>query len=590
MTVSAGGAHGSFLLTNPDPTRMEAALPAPIATQTLVPERPSLSAKLAELPIKPLLMLGAGTLLLAAVLIALVLRSGSGTGDWRVLYSGLGDKDGGAVIAQLAQMNIPYRHSEGGGAIMVPADQVLDVRMKLSNLGLPRSSIAGYELLDTQRFGQTQAGEGMSMKRATEGELMRTIGSLAAVRQVRVHLALPTQNGFFREQQKPSASVMLTMHPGRSLDRSQLAGIVHLVSSSVPDLSPKAVSVIDGQGNLLTEQDGNPNGGLDGMQLQYRQQVEQTLRQRVLELLEPVVGASNLRASITADIDFSETMLVSEEFKPNNGDSPAAVRTLQNLESNQPGATPPAGVPGARTNQPPVPATAPLTGPAQTLQGTQGNANGNFRRESSTAFEIDRTQRTTRSATGNIRRVSAAVVVNHRTSTDNRGRTTTAPLNEQELRDLTTLVERAVGFDGQRGDLVRVVSAPFRTEPKPAEEAVPLWRQPWVLDALRAAAMPAALAFVALLIVLTTIRPALKALLAPPPPPEVGANIDAVLDETPLLPGTPVDPGSDMMLMENPEYAVLLEAARKVAEKHPSAVANLIRGMMIGEKPAEAGA
>jgi flagellar M-ring protein FliF len=136
--------------------------------------------------------------------IALALRGGGG--DYRVLFSGLSDKDGGAVIAQLSQMGVAYRHSEGGGAILVPSSQVLDLRMKLSNLGLPRNSVVGYELLDTQKFGQTQAGEGMSMKRATEGELMRTIGSLAAVQQVRVHLALPQQTGFFREQQKPSAA------------------------------------------------------------------------------------------------------------------------------------------------------------------------------------------------------------------------------------------------------------------------------------------------------------------------------------------------------------------------------------------------
>jgi flagellar M-ring protein FliF len=567
---------------------MDAALAAPMPPQTLIPEPRTLAEKFAALPLKPLLLLGAGTLLLASLAIALALRSGGSTSDWRVLYSGLSDKDGGAVIAQLAQMNVPYRHSEGGGAIMVPPDQVLDVRMRLSNLGLPKNSVVGYELLDTQRFGQTQAGEGMSMKRATEGELMRTIGSLAAVQQVRVHLAIPNQNGFFREQQKPSASVMLTLHPGRMLDRSQIAGIVHLVSSSVPELSPKAVSIVDGQGNLLTNQEGS--NATDTAQLQYRQQLESTLRQRVLELLEPVVGSSNLRATITADVDFSETMLVSEEFKPNNGQSPAAVKTLQTLESNQPGAgNPPAGVPGAQTNQPPTPPAAPINGPAQALQGAQGNANGgNFRREATTAFEVDRTQRTTRAATGSVRRVSAAVVVNHRTSTDARGRTSTTPLSEQEIRNLTSLVEQAVGFDAQRGDAVRVISAPFRAEPKPAEEAIPLWKQPWVLDTLRAAAMPAALAFVALLIVMTTIRPALKTLLEPPKPAdEPGANVDTVLDETPLLPGETRDEAGTSLALTGPKNQEKLEEARQLATQNPAAVANIVRSMMTGE-PANA--
>jgi len=559
------------------------------APQTLVPEPRTLSEKLATLPLKPLLLLGVGAAALAAVAIALALRGG-GQGDYRVLFSGLSDKDGGSVLAQLSQMNVPYRHSEGGGAILVPAEKVLDLRMKLSNMGLPKSSTVGYELLDNQKFGQSQAGEGMSMKRATEGELMRTIGSLTAVQQVRVHLALPAQNGFFREQQKPSASVMLTLHPGRTLDRAQLAGIVHLVSSSVPDLNPKAVSVVDGTGTLLTEQEGRSQTGLDTHQLQYRQQVEATLQKRLVELLEPVVGREHLRASVTAEIDFSETMSVSEEFKPNNGEAPAAVKSLQTLESTQPGSTTPSGVPGAQSNQPPTPGSAPVTGAAQTMQGAQGGASGgNLRKEATTSFEVDRTQRTTRNATGTVKRLSAAVVVNHRVSTDARGRTTSTPLTPEELEKLTALVEQGLGISKDRGDTVKVINTAFRTESPPKVEELPAWKQPWIQDLLRAAAMPAALAFIALLIVLTTIRPALKTLMAPPPVPAPGSNINAVLDETPLLPGTaPEDaasPGSSLAL-NAPQQHPGLEDARTLARQNPAAVANIVRSMMNGEQAA----
>ena len=559
------------------------------APQTLVPEPRTLSEKLATLPLKPLLLLGVGAAALAAVAIALALRGG-GQGDYRVLFSGLSDKDGGSVLAQLSQMNVPYRHSEGGGAILVPAEKVLDLRMKLSNMGLPKSSTVGYELLDNQKFGQSQAGEGMSMKRATEGELMRTIGSLTAVQQVRVHLALPAQNGFFREQQKPSASVMLTLHPGRTLDRAQLAGIVHLVSSSVPDLNPKAVSVVDGTGTLLTEQEGRSQTGLDTHQLQYRQQVEATLQKRLVELLEPVVGREHLRTSVTAEIDFSETMSVSEEFKPNNGEAPAAVKSLQTLESTQPGSTTPSGVPGAQTNQPPAPGSAPVTGAAQTMQGAQGGASGgNLRKEATTSFEVDRTQRTTRNATGTVKRLSAAVVVNHRVSTDARGRTTSTPLTPEELEKLTALVEQGLGISKDRGDTVKVINTAFRTESPPKVEELPAWKQPWIQDLLRAAAMPAALAFIALLIVLTTIRPALKTLMAPPPVPAPGSNINAVLDETPLLPGTaPEDaasPGSSLAL-NAPQQHPGLEDARTLARQNPAAVANIVRSMMNGEQAA----
>jgi len=318
--------------------------------------------------------------------------------------------------------------------------------------------------------------------------------------------------------------------------------------------------------------------------------VETSLQKRVMDLLEPVMGRKHLRATVTADIDFSESMLVSEEFKPNNGDAPAAVKSLQTLESNQAGSTTPSGVPGAQSNQPPAPATAPVTGSAQQMQGAQANASGgNLRKEATTSFEVDRTQRTVRSATGTIKRLSAAVVVNHRVSTDNRGRTTTTPLTPEELEKLTALVEQGMGFNKDRGDTVKVINAPFRTEPPAKVEELPAWKQPWVQDLLRAAAMPLALAFVALLIVLTTIRPALKTLLAPPPPPVPGSNVNAVLDETPLLPGSPTEeagqPGSALTL-NTPQQHPGLEDARNLARQNPAAVANIVRSMINGEQAA----
>src|SRR5436190_18423516 len=213
-------------------------------------------------------------------------------GDYKVLYANLADKDGGAVRAQLSQMNVPYRMSEGGSAILVPAAQVHDLRLKMATAGLPKGAISGFELMDSARFGQTQFQERLTFQRGLEGELTRSIGSLAAVQAARVHLALPNQNGFFREQQKPSASVLLTLHPGRALDRAQVAGIVHLVSSSVPELDPKAVSVLDQSGALLTSGgDGlSAASGLDAHQLQYVNQVESGYNKRIVELLEPIVG------------------------------------------------------------------------------------------------------------------------------------------------------------------------------------------------------------------------------------------------------------------------------------------------------------
>ncbi|MFY9514332.1 MAG: flagellar basal-body MS-ring/collar protein FliF [Rubrivivax sp.] len=556
---------------------MESAIVAQSPSE-LVPARPGLAGRVAALPAKTKWMAGIGILALLGLLVAMSMSLK--TGDYKVLFASVSEKDGGAIVEKLAQMNVPYRFSEGGGTIMVPAAQVYDLRLKLSAAGLPKGSINGYELLDKTPFGQTQGQERINLQRALEGELTRTIQSLQSVQSARVHLALPNQNGFFREQQKPSASVVLTLHPGRTLDRAQIAGIVHLVSSSVPELNAKAVSVLDGSGSLLSSQDGNNQQGLDQQQLQYVREIEATNLKRVIELLEPVVGRDNLRATVTAEIDFSQTEQTSEEFKPNQGDNPAAVRAMKSEESSQPGSATPAGIPGATSNQPPVPATAPINGPAQNLQAAQGTNTtpGSMRRENETRYEVDKTVRVTRAATGQVRRLNAAVVVNHKNGSDAKGKPTSEPLSAEELEKLTALVQQGIGFNKDRGDSVRVVNAPFRAPvPTPVDE-LPLWERPWVQELLRAGAAPAALALVALVIVFTLVRPAVKAAIAPPPAPVVGGQIDEVVAGDAALPGPDALPA-----LEAPRSNDKLEAARKMAKDNPAAVANILRGWVNGE-------
>ena len=558
---------------------METALVPTSPNALATTAEPGLAGRFAALPARTRLGFVLGLAALAALLVVLAL--GTRSGDYKVLYANLSDQDGGLIIDKLAQMNVPYRHAEGGSAILVPADRVYDLRMKLGSAGLPKSSVVGYELLDKTPFGQTQGQERVSFQRAREGELVRSISALDWVKAARVHLALPNQNGFFREQQKPSAAVVLTLHPGRTLDRTQIAGIVHLVSSSVPELHPKAVSVIDGSGTLLSgEDDRLAAQGLDAKQLQYLQQVESSHLKRVMELLEPVVGRDNLRATVTADIDFAQSESTSEEYKPNQGAAPAAVRALRTEESTQPGGALATGIPGAATNQPPAPPTAPINGavvPLQAAQGGAGAANG--RREAETRFEIDRTVRVTRSATGTVRRLNAAVVVNHRHSVDAKGKAVSTPLTPEELDKLTALVQQGIGFNAERGDSVRVVNAPFHSEAPPKIEEVPLWQQPWLQDLLRAAAAPAALALLGLVLVFTTVRPALRALLAPlaPPAPSRGGQLDTVVADAQMLPsGTPP-------ALEAPRNDERLQAARTLAKQNPVAVANIMRNWVSGE-------
>ena len=541
--------------------------------------------RLAALPPARKWMLGGG--LLALLALALLLGTAGSRPDYKVLYANLSDKDGGAILAQLSQMGVPYKHADGGAAILVPADKVHDVRLKLASAGLPKGSIVGFELMDSARFGQTQFQERLTFQRGLEGELTRSISALSAVQAARVHLALPNQNGFFREQQKPSASVLLTLHPGRTLDRAQIAGIVHLVSASVPEMQPKSVSVLDQSGALLSNPpEGGPAAGLDAQQLQYVQQIERSYTQRITDLLEPVVGRDNLRANVTAEIDFSETEATSEEFRPNQGEKAnPAVRSQQTLESGPGSASAvPTGVPGAASNQPPTPASAPINGPAQTLAGAStGSTGGNGRRESTVNYEVDRTVRVTRGASGQVRRVNAAVVVNHRSVTDAKGKTTSQPLSDEEIEKLTALVRESVGFNAERGDSVKVVNAPFRITAPEAEPEIPLWQRPEVQDLVRSLALPVGIAVLALIIVFGAIRPALKA--ARPVERPAGPRLDTVVDDVGTLPmpgeATPPALGGPaaqaLPALEAPATDRRLDQARALAKENPAAVATIMR-------------
>ena len=567
---------------------MDTTLAAPASGAVVVTEPVRLADRLQAMPRRNQIGLMAGLALIVAVLVLLALW-GRG-GDYRPVFTGLSDKDGGAVIAQLAQMQVPYK-SEPGGTILVPAAQVYDVRMKLASAGLPKGSLVGFELLDKPSMGQTQFNERLNFQRALEGELTRTITALADVADARVHLAIPQQTGFFREQQKPSASVMLHLRGGRALDRGQIAGIVHLVSASVPELRPGAVSVLDQTGKLLSGSNDDGVGlGMEAQQQTYKAQFEAGLSQRIHALLEPIVGPNNLRATVVADLDFSQVEQTSEAYAPNQGASaPQAVRSQQTNESlSGNGNSTPTGVPGAVSNQPPVPAQAPIAGASAPLQGAPGaGTGGSSRRDSVTNFELDKTVRVVRQASGGVRRLSTAVVLNHRTKVDAKGKTTTEPVPEAEVERLTALVREAIGYNAQRGDSLQILSAPF-VKPEIEEVNVPLLQQPWVRDLVGSGAVPLALVLVALIVVFGMVRPAIKAAYPDDPKDLVktvpaGAQLSEVVGDTPQLEG----PNSELGLpaLEAPIDATKLERARMMAQGNPLAVANIVRAWMNGEEP-----
>jgi flagellar M-ring protein FliF len=400
----------------------------------------------------------------AAVAITVAFVSLARAPDYKVLFSNVADRDGGAIISALQQINVPYRMSEGGGAILVPSDRVYESRLRLAQQGLPRGGSIGFELLENQRIGTSQFVEQVNFQRALEGELARTVQALGSVQGARVHLAIPRPSVFVRDQQKPSASVLVSLFPGRTLDPAQLAGITHLVASSVPELAPSAVTIVDQAGNLLTQSPNarESNAGLDAGQLKYLQAVEQNFVRRIEAILTPIVGPGNVRAQVTAELDFSTVEQTAETYKPNPSPE-QAIRSQQTVETLGDNPRDASGVPGALSNQPPGAATAPLNAPAK--GAAKGAANeppppGNSHREATTNYEIDKTITHTRAEVGAIRRLSAAVVVNHRREVKE-GKSEATPLPEAEIAQLNNLVRQAIGFNEKRGDMVNLVNAAF---------------------------------------------------------------------------------------------------------------------------------
>src|SRR4051812_16705528 len=251
------------------------------------------------------ILIGGAVAVALAVIIALWLWTQQV--QYKVLFSNYSDRDGGAITASLDQMGVKYKFSDGGSAILVPAEQVHDIRLKLAAQGLPKGGNVGFELLENQKLGVSQFVEQVNYQRSLEGELARSIQSLGAVSAARVHLALPKPSVFVRDQQKPTASVVLTMQAGRALEAGQVLAIVHLVASSVPDLPTGHVSVIDQNGTLLSDT-SKQNGAkqLDPNQLKYVLQLQQSIVKQVETIVGPIVGTGNVRAEATADVDFAQ--------------------------------------------------------------------------------------------------------------------------------------------------------------------------------------------------------------------------------------------------------------------------------------------
>ncbi|MDI1275600.1 flagellar basal-body MS-ring/collar protein FliF [Polaromonas sp.] len=533
------------------------------------------------------IMIGAS----AAVAAVAALLLWSRAPDYGVLYSNLSDRDGGAIIASLQQMNIPYKFAEGGGALLVAANKVPEARLRLASQGLPKGGTVGFELMDSQKFGTSQFAEQINYQRALEGELARSINSISAVESARVHLALPKPSLFVRDQKKPSASVVLSLHRGRTIDEGQVSAIVHLISSSVPELSAKSITVVDQAGNLLSAANAGTRG-LDVSQLKYAQEIEQGYIRRIEAILQPIVGSGNVRAQVAADIDFSIVENTDEKYRPNQEPGSAAVRSQQSSESGQQGAGAVGGVPGALSNQPGPDPVAPITAPGKppaaagagqlkmttelgAVMGAPARTTGpaSNRKDTTINYELDRSIRHVQQGAGGIKRLSVAVVVNYRGATGAQGKRTAQALTAAELEQIKNLASQAMGFSAERGDSLNVVNSPFASDSTDTPE-LPVWRQPDNIEMAKTGGKYLLLGILALYLWFAVLRPLLRKHLYPEP-------VQAA------APGKEEAPSAETVAQSQERQAERhlenIRYAQETAAKEPRAVAMLIKHWM-GEK------
>lgn len=522
-----------------------------------------------------------GLIMASAAVIAVLVGAlmWSQTPEYRVLYNNVADQDGAAIIGALQQMNVPYKFSSNGGAILVPEKQVHEVRLRLAGQGLPKGNLPGFELMENQKFGSSQFLEQVNYQRALEGELGRSIQSLSAVQSARVHLAIAKPSVFSRDKQQPSVSVLLNLYPGRVLSVEQISAIVHLMASSVPNLPIKNVTVVDQNGNLLsTQHENKQDKSFDAKQLEYIQELEENYIRRIEAILTPITGAANVRAQVTADLDFSRIERAEEIYRPNNSETDvASVRSQKTFESTTTGSKTDGGIPGALTNRPPDPASAPIDAKA-------GNNEANDKapplptdkkKESTINYEVDKTVQHTQQSTGSIKRLTAAVVVNYRKKIDENGEVANEPLSEDEIKEINSLVKEAMGYNEKRGDSLTVTNSVFTTEPVTILDAE-FWKDPEVIMLAKDVGKQLLIAAVVLFFLLKIVRPSLKSFAQslPTPPPALANKASAE-----ALPGQlseQVD-GIAAQAVQKAIFDENLKRAKQLALDQPTIVANVVK-------------
>jgi len=492
-------------------------LPAESTATAALPEPPkpppsldnNFLAGFAGLPIVRQLGIMVGIAASVALGFALVLWSQDP--DYRPLTDVVSPRQANAVVDALQASGIPHRLDAKTGMVLVPAERVHEARMKMAGAGIVDGSQMGVELLEQdQGFGVSQFAEVARHRRSLEGELARSIGTINAVSQARVHLAIPKQTAFLRDQRQPTASVTLQLLPGRQLDGDQVRAVMNLVAGAVPELSAENVAVVDHNGKLLSRQDADPGLEQTERQLEYIGRLESQLQDKVARILTSVVGRDRFQVQVNAAVDFTALEQTAESFDPEQ----RALRSEQSLQESRSGGELAGGIPGALSNQPPPPATVPETAEGAAATEAAASRSESNRVQATRNFEVDRTVSHTRHPVGRIERLSVSVVVDQQkpggtAEVDGEdGEAAPATWSEAELAEMSELVKTAVGFSTERGDQVTVVGSTFYVPQTELLEAAPFWTEPWFMEMVKLGLG----ALGVLLIMLMLLRPLFKTL------------------------------------------------------------------------------
>lgn len=564
---------------------------------------PDWLAKLKQTGMVPLLIGGAAFI---GLVFALVMWASAP--EYRVLYSNLSEADGGRIVTQLDTMQVPYQLN-GNGTILVPSNDVHKLRLQMAEQGLPQGGNAGFSLMDNQAFGISQFAEQVNFQRALEGELASSMESLGPVLKARVHLAMAKASVFVREREPAKASVILTLHPGRKLGDGQVQAIIHMVSSSVPELAPEQVTVVDQYGSLLSN--SNQEDAQIGSKLEYIHQLERSYQERIENILSPILGRDNIQAQVVAEVDFAKREATAERYSPNQTPETAAIRSIQrnlSMQGNGQGAS---GVPGALSNTPPGVAASPIESITNADEATAAdNANPQqIQQDQVVNYEVDRTVEHVDHQRGQLQRLSVAVVINHRSVLDEEGVPQLVPRSEEELDYINRLVRQAMGFSEVRGDQLEVVNSVFVRQ-RTTDEQLPWYEQPSMVDFIKQLARYVIAGIGVLLLYLLILRPLLKRY-APAPavtePPETRGRLRAVVgddddddavaangsnrsrragggyaddDELEVDDNTPSDPFHWPKQQRNASYIQALAKAKEAAQSNPRQVARILQNWM----------